>query len=249
LILFTPCELCKSNPIPGYILKDNTTVECECLRQYNSYSSFLGYLKSSEIPEKYIEYSINSYFGEKSKEAIDTINQIISNIEGFVKNGFQLYISGEIHTQKTSVACYIAKKAALKGITVFYITLPSLINLIKTMDFSKDPIEKEDLKAKLDRIRQVGLLVLDDAFDERKVYLSSKSSYYLTYLEDFFRYRLDGGKSIITVSNKKRNDISNKFGKTLIHLLNKDCIEVTLEDALPEKVMNEKLLDFLRKTK
>jgi DNA replication protein DnaC len=246
---FIPCPECTKKDTPGYISTGNTSVECECLQRYNSYVKLVKYLKSAGIPDKYTEYSISDYIGEKSIKSVKQVEEVADCIEKFVKSGFQLYLSGPANTQKTSIACYIARRAAMEGLSIQYTTLPLLVQLFRSVDFSKDFNEITDLKAKLDTIKKSDLLVIDDAFDIRKLYLTKNTAYYITVLEDFFKGRSNGNRSQIYISNKKRDSIDSKFGESIRIFLNRDCLELDFQDILPNSVINSKILTMLRGTK
>ncbi len=240
---YTPCDKCTKTP--GYRTENGIRKECDCLRVYHKYTTLVKYLQGAGIPSRYVEYSISDYLGKKSTKSVDIIKKIASEIKVFVSEGMQLYLFGKPYTQKTSLACYLGRKAAMSGKTVSYITMPRLMQELQISNFSKEYDEALLSKSKLSGVRTADLLILDNAFDTKKVYLTQKTGYYLSLIEELFRFRLENNKSQVYVSTERRHDIDNKFGGTLRLLLNKECLEIELLDKVPPDIMNRKVLSLI----
>lgn len=239
---FEFCEDCKKSNTPGFVRDGYGSVkECECLLNYSKIQSFYSLLKSKGIPQSFIDYDINSYVGNrKPKEII----KILENIDLFVKNGLQCYFSGEPNTQKTSIATYIIKKALIKKFNVYYTTMANILSLLrKEYKASKESYEENLIK--IDWYQDCDLLVIDDAFDLTKVYLSVNSENEQINLLTLLKKRILNGKSNIYVSNVRRSNINfGIFNSCFSDILSKDCQEIFFEDSLPKEIINKKILSF-----
>ena len=243
---FKPCADCENSENPGYIKKGNTIFECDCLKKYHSYITFYKYLESLGVPFGYIDYSLNSYIGEKSKKSIEDIKKIIGKVDIFVREGMQLYFSGPDNTQKTSIACYFLKKVAMKGFSVYYISMPQLLYKLKQVKFARNIEDVLEEQTIIKTIENCGFLVIDDCFDKSKVYIG-KSEYFKSLLSEFFSFRIRNNKSQIYVSTITKSNIPyNEFGDSVRLLLNRECLEYQFLDKVPSNVMNSQILGLIK---
>jgi len=126
------------------------------------------------------------------------------------------------------------------------VTMHQLLQMFKSSDFSKIPSEIDEIKSRISMVKDCDLLLVDDAFDSSRVYVTKKTNYYLMFLEDFFKSRHSNNKSHIFISEKRRHDIDRKFGESLRGLLNKDCLEIELLDVIPQKLINQRVLEWIK---
>lgn len=249
---YIPCEKCKVSPNPGYLTKeDGTVLECNCLKNYNNYIRLVKYLKSVGVPTRYIDYSISDYEGEKSLDSVNKVKNLIPNIEDFVEKGLQLYLVGPEFTQKAAISCYIMKKAIMKKKSAYYTTMPNLVHLLKNAYFAKAITAIEATK-ELALVKNVDLLVVDDAFDSKKVYLGSSSAIQ-SLLIDFFKHRNNNLKSNVYVSEVKVRDIDLTgtgnavgFGSFFQGYLQDECVELEFEDVLSRRSRNKQIASLLK---
>jgi DNA replication protein DnaC len=242
---FKPCPMCSKSGNPGLIKdKHNNVRECGCLKAYNKYVSLMKYLISVNVPVKYIHYSIDEYIGKDKNGNLVKIKAIIDKLQEFVKEGLQLYLTGVSKSQKTSIACYILKKAAMTGNQCFYITMPHLINLLKDINFNPKIRDDHPEYDKYNQILQSDLLIIDDAFDSKKVYMG-KLNYSSIFLNNFLEERLHRNKAQIYVSPVKRSDIPSVFGSRVLEYLNEECFELEFKDVIPRTNRNEKITKII----
>jgi len=239
---FEPCSDCLKSKNPGYTKDENGVVrECDCLKKYNKYISFITYLQSINVPNPYFDYDISSYIG---KSAIKNFSIILSSIESFCENGFNAYFSGEPGTQKTSVAIYLIKKALVKKINCYYLTMSELLSKIRKEYKPKLEDYNENLEL-VDRLLNYKLLVIDDAFDKNKILLIKNREEDQINLYTFLKKRMDNNNSNLYISNIPRVEIDyTLFNPYISDILNKKCKEIFFNDAVPSELSNKKIMSF-----
>ena len=214
-IEFKPCPKCKgkNGHLPeGYILlPDNTGKECECHKEWTKRQQASKLFKHYGFNSELVDYSPRSYVG---KNSIENRDRLINYVNNFPKNekvrSCLLYMYGPNGTQKTTLANWAALELIKKGYVVRYVLMKNLINDLKEADF------KEDVKAKVEKLNEADLLVIDESFDKDKCYISA-SGYSLGFIDTFIRDRIQRlNKGIIFISNVKPESIvENKFSTSI----------------------------------
>jgi len=161
------CKMCKDT---GYIIKDNITSMCTCLKQriydiaYNK--SNMGNLEQ----ENFSTFNIKMFSDKPNKEFYKSelsprqnINIIREKVENFINNfddpcEKNLLFTGNTGLGKTFLTNCIASEMLKKGKTVLYQTAPVMLDSIIDAKFGKENA-KFDL---LDNILNVDLLIIDD---------------------------------------------------------------------------------------
>ena len=116
-------------------------------------------------------------------------------------------------TQKSTIARWIGRELIRGGASVHMMLMSDLAQILTKRGF-----EDED-EFLLERIDEVDLLIIDDAFDAKKITIY-KSGYQIPFLDTFFRTRLEGLKrGIIFTSNVPISEIGISFGQSIYALI------------------------------
>ena len=226
---FIPCRKCsnKPGPKPGFIFseKDNYNIIIEC-------SCHIAWKKKLEINNKLElaclnpDYSFSDYKGNKSKEEFEAFKKFANDYQKF-NYKTMVYLWGNNGCQKTSMAQALGKTLIEKGFSVQYTLMNTLLNNLVT-DFNEETSSSKD--AFIKRCLDVDLLIIDEAFDSKKVTMY-KSGYQIPFLDAFIRNRFEiNKKSILFISNVAPKDIDeNVFGTSLQNLINRNTRESSIE--------------------
>jgi hypothetical protein len=120
-------------------------------------------------------------------------------------------------TQKSTVARWIGRQLIKGGLTSHMVLMSDLAVALTRKGF-----EDEDGWL-LERLDAVDLLIVDDAFDPKKITLY-KSGYQLPFLDTFLRRRLEGlKKGICFTSNVPVTEIGSIFGQSIQALVKRSA--------------------------
>ena len=245
---FKACERCEANGTPGWLGGVGRLTKCDCLLAYEEKTRIAQRIEDSGLNKNYLDYDIKDYISKSNKpnESLKVINNVISNVDAFVNEGGQLYIWGNRNTQKTSVISYLVRQVAVRNISIYYITMPQMIEaLMQAKDYHESDTTAQASSIKR-RLEETDLLVVDNAFDPSKIYFSGKSTYKATLLSSLFSYRNEQKCSNIFVANVPRSGIDlDIFGESLPETLNRGCIELEFSDKLNENEMRSDVLKSL----
>ena len=208
---FRQCRSCPrlklDGPEPGYYYNKvgNYTFiqECDCHRRWRE-----SVTKTNEMVLSQITYdcTFDDYVGTKSLKDLECLRKVVANPEYF-KDKKMIYMWGPNGCQKTSMAQALGRELILKGYTVQYTLMSSLITGLVS-DFSEDDSAKEKKEYFIKRCSDCDFLIVDEAFDHKKITLYT-SGYQIPYLDTFLRNRFEiNGKSIIFVSNVSPKQIA-----------------------------------------
>lgn len=203
---FTPCRICgtKEGPIKGYYYdtEDGFQIirECSCHGQWRRISKIRSLAEKANIwsTEEFLTYHpSHSYVGKKSLSSIDKLEGYLENIVRDKESVIPriLYFQGDYGTQKTHIAQWLGLELIRKKITVKYLMMNTLIKILA------DDLPSEEKNAKIDEVKSVDVLIIDEAFQKEKMTIY-KSGYQLPFIEIFIRERLDlEKKGTIFISN------------------------------------------------
>ena len=195
------CKLCKDT---GYIIKENTTSMCSCLKQrifdiaYNK--SNMGNLER----ENFSTFNIRMFSDKPNKELYKSeisprqnINLIREKAENFINNfddpsEKNLLFTGNTGLGKTFLTNCIASELLKLGKTVLYQTAPGMLDSIIDTKFGKET----SVANLLDNILNVDLLIID--------YLGTEKTNNLKITELF------------TIINTRLLNQNHKITKTII---------------------------------
>lgn len=239
MIKYVQCRKCfgKNGKVakPGYIsemrlAKDGKTqvevlTECECHKRWRFNCKIEARAKKANLNMRWADFHHSDYVGTKSikdmrrlvnytKKSLspDTPEEVKKALASAV-----LYIYGPNGTQKTTMANYVGFKFLRAEKSVYYCLMNDLIKLLQKAD------RDETAQATLDKISDVDLLIIDEAFDSKKVTIY-KSDWQIPFLDTFLRNRIQTkNKGILFVSNVDIPEIAeNKFSKSIQDLVERN---------------------------
>lgn len=140
-------------------------------------------LLTSGLPAHVKELTLDHYVGNDTEKIIKLKLYLEKFEEKF--NQIHLYFwSHENGTQKTTTAGIVAKELLLKGYSVNFVLMSSLLGMLSEEKFDKK------LTPLIDSFRTCDFLVIDDAFDKKKATVY-KSGFQIPFLDAFLRQRLE----------------------------------------------------------
>lgn len=224
---FIGCRKCKDNP--GFLIRTVDGIEvklrCDCWKRWARNRQTQITLEKSDVPIGVLPFDLMNYDPEKDYIGNTTKKTIVPKLKTYVEHFEErfsdklLYFSGDSGTQKTTLACWIARCVAEKGKSVKYILMNDLLRILQKADFDDAHNDKAQ------ELYKVDLLILDRAFDKSQVNLY-KSGYQLTFLDTFLRKRVEQhGKAMIIVSNTPVENIPD-------HGYTKDSMDFILRKVL-----------------
>lgn len=207
---FVPCGKCNDGYI--HIITENgpAVIECDCHKKFIENNRIETTYKHNGFDMRHFNYSPRQYAGTKSVADKD---RLINYVEQFDKNptvrSLIVYLYGPNGTQKTTIASWIGKELIKKNYSVRYYLMNDLIRLLMDAEsFNEDVAEKA--KAKVEKLEETDLIIVDEAFDKEKMKLW-KSGYQLSYIDSWIRKRVGSlNKGIFFISNVKIEDIESQ---------------------------------------
>jgi len=171
-------------------------------------------LHRSGIPLKYIERAESDFcccgFAEASLSMFDLFHS--------KRSEDVLYLWGDNSTGKTLLASLYLKDRILKGDTGKFVMFDDVISKALNSWWAED--------SEISRILTADVVVVDDAFDESKVYVKPGTPG-LPLLDHFFRYRVQNGLLTIVTSNQDLSRVSDPF-LNIRRLIERSYVEIRL---------------------
>ncbi len=227
-----PCDGCKKRGtkwITHDLGTDDERVSlCSCFKDYQNKVILYNNLIRANIPESIMDYHIRSYHGDKSKEQVQKLKKYAKEFEEKFSH-INLYVYGTNSTQKTTLAHWVCRELfKTERLKVHYALMDKLVKDLIACSFG----EKDELPAAVEKYRTVDLLVIDEAFDKRKM-TWYKTDFQLSYLDSFLRERLEQNKkATIFVSNNAPDFIQGTFGDGMFELINRNCQMFLMQDKV-----------------
>ena len=218
------CNKCDSN---GFIVGESSAVKCICRIQYEqelktsdvlSRSGLLNENSTYEDFKKLIDFDWSDYRGKDENGNLKKLQKFVDEFDSDKKpfKHLHCYVWGKQGTQKSYMMKGVLTKLAIKGISVYYIFAKDLISLLH--DSERD----EELKKKLDYIKNVDVLVIDE-FEEQRCCLW-QSGYKERLLIVWLKERLEVvRKSTWFISNDSMEEQKeSKFGELFGDMLDRE---------------------------
>lgn len=140
-------EVCHAPCVPEIPLEDNTPKK----------------LKAANIPKRYQGATFENL---RLKDCPPQVQDMAKKARSYacalhqnVKNGTGLLFFGEVGRMKTTLACCVAREAIKQGRSVYFISMPELLDTMLTMSRNRD---NSELKRFEKKIKDTALLILDD---------------------------------------------------------------------------------------
>lgn len=218
------CEKCDAN---GFIVGESSAIKCSCRVKYEqelkisdvlSRSGLLNENSTYEDFKKLIDFDWSDYRGKDENGNLKKLQKFVDEFDSDKKpfKHLHCYVWGGQGTQKSYTMKGVLTKLATKGKSVYYIFAKDLISLLH--DSERD----EELKKKLDYIKNVDVLVIDE-FEEQRCCLW-QSGYKERLLIVWLKERLEVvRKSTWFISNSSIEEMINgKFGELFGDMLNRE---------------------------
>jgi len=219
------CDNCDSN---GFIIASNIATKCNCRKKYEYELKASGILcKSGLLDEnsnyedfkKLMDFDWSDYRGEDEGGNIKKLRKYVDEFDNPNKpfDRLHCYVWGGQGTQKSYTLKGMLAKLACKGKSVHYIFAKDLISLLH--DSERD----DELREKLDYIKNVDVLVIDE-FEENRCCLWA-SGYKERLLIVWLKDRLEVvRKSTWFISNDSmEGQKASKFGELFGDMLEREC--------------------------
>ena len=118
------------------------------------------------------------------------------------EEGRGLLFFGEVGRMKTTLAVCVARAVIEKGRSVFFISMPELLDTLISMSKNKDTKELRDFEH---RIKTVSLLILDDFGAEYP------NDWILNKVDAIITHRYNEMKSVIITTNMMPSEIKERY--------------------------------------
>ena len=218
------CDKCDSN---GFIVGESSAIKCPCRVKYEqelktsdvlSRSGLLNENSTYEDFKKLIDFDWSDYRGKDENGNLKKLQKFVDEFDSDKKpfKHLHCYVWGGQGTQKSYTTKGVLTKLAIKGKSVYYIFAKDLISLLH--DSERD----EELKKKLDYIKNVDVLVIDE-FEEQRCCLW-QSGYKERLLIVWLKERLEVvRKSTWFISNSSIEEMKGgKFGELFGDMLERE---------------------------
>lgn len=191
------------------------------------------YLKKSKIPKDYWDIEFKHYKGIDSTDDLRKAMEYAKKCNDEKFHNINLYIYGVHSAQKSMVACNIGKEFIKEGLSVRFILAGDLIDLLlKTQGFSVNRELEEEKK----ELNSVDLLIIDDAFDDKKAILwrTENKSMIVAEWDRFLRNIISNDVRVIITSNFLMSSVGSSYGKSLYELLERNFIQLHFKDCIKD---------------
>jgi DNA replication protein DnaC len=161
-------------------------------------------------------YTLEQYKGEDKYENLPKIKKYIAGFERFKAVSLYFWSRGNA-SQKTTVAKNIIVGLSLNGYSCRFTLMSDLLPLLQTETFNNGTES-----SRINTLRSVDFLVIDDAFDPRKSTLY-KSGYQFGFLDTFLRYRLETlNRATCFTSNVPIEEIAKNWTPSISSLVQRN---------------------------
>lgn len=215
---------------------------CKCRKEKLNVDSLNNKLIEAHIPKRYWEYSLDSYSSlsfkpevlENNKDSLDVFKRIMDDPLLFTNNYQLLWLWGsDENSGHTSLAIMFAKELLKIGHTARFITMHDLIKMLS--DF--------DSKEALSSLKEPSVLIIDDACDVSRCYISVKGDFAKVALFDFIANAFNDGKYLICTSNVDIINIPDMY-RELIAIFLRHKLSLEFKGTLTPIFANKKTTLF-----
>jgi DNA replication protein DnaC len=191
-------------------------------------------LKESGVPEFYWDIHFENYRGTRSIDSVEKLKKFSLDLDNPKFNHVHFYLFGINSSQKTSMGCCVLKEAMRKGKTCKFVLAGDLIDkLLKSQGFSVS----EDIENYIRNLREADIILIDDAFDPSKSLMWSRpesANLVITAWDIFLRSMITSSTKIIMTSNVPIENIKEKFGESMFHLIDRNFVQLPFYDSYKE---------------
>lgn len=189
-------------------------------RKIREILSLRSRIKKSNLPPDF-SVSVEDYVGE-DRSKVHKLRTYINRFEEKFHAVHLYFWSPKNSTQKTTMACAVARELLMKGFSAHFILMGQLLKILANEPFEEDPETLDILR----KVRTCDFLIIDDSFDPKKATVY-KSGYQIPFLDEFLRTRLEiERKATCFTSNYRVPDINTQvFGESLRQLMIRSIID------------------------
>lgn len=229
-------------------LTPKTMLQCGILEEYHDkdFSDYYGHPKKwNELEPLIADWNLR-HPNNPIKLDFASANKLINQIAEYTKNltnakqkGISLMLAGSNGTGKTLLATSILKAVIRKGMSAQMTSLGGIIQCYT--DGWGDPRKRQVFD---ERIKNTDFLLIDDVGKE---YQAKNSDLTEIMFDNLIRYRVFRRKPFILTTNTAPDDLRNRYGNSLMSLLEGKTIKLKVVDGDYRKaVQGKNLWDELR---
>jgi DNA replication protein DnaC len=229
-------------------LSPKTLLQCGILEKYHhtDFKDYYGHPKKWKELEPLI-YEWNMQHPQKpikldyhsANKTILEIAEYVKHIVNAKKKGISIMLAGSNGTGKTLLATSILKAAIMKGMSGQMTSLGGIIQCYT--DGWGDPRKRQIFDQ---RIKDTDFLMIDDVGKE---YQAKNSDLTEIMFDNLIRYRVGRLKPFILTTNTAPNDLKNRYGNSLMSLIEGNCLKLKVVDAdFRKEIQSKSLWEELR---
>lgn len=163
-------------------------------------------MQAAGIPKRYYGASFESLSRDGCPETVrDMAARAYTYAMHLKENaaaGKGLLFFGEVGRMKTTLAVCVAKEAIKKGMGVYFISMPELLDMMISMSRNRDSTELQKFEKK---IKNVTILILDDFGAEYP------KDWVLNKVDAIITHRYNNLKPVIITTNMLPNEIKERY--------------------------------------
>lgn len=207
-------------------------LQCGILEEYHDkdFSDYYGHPKKWKEIEPLIAEWNKAHPNNPIKLDFASANLLLQQIAEYTKNltnarkkGISLLLAGSNGTGKTLLATSILKTAIRKGFSAQMTSLGGIIQVYT--DGWADPRKRQIFD---ERIKNSDFLLIDDVGKE---YQAKNSDLTEIMFDNLIRYRVFRRKPFILTTNTSPTDLKNRYGNSLMSLLQGKTINLRVVDG------------------
>lgn len=167
----------------------------------------IGLVNEAKIPGRYLDADLGQFsnFSGSGKQVIAQIQRWIDNFVPGKSSG--LLLTGSVGVGKTYVLCAIAKKLALRGVSVRFADFFQLLNELRD-SYSAETRDTVTLKP----LNEFDVLIIDELGKGRN------SEWEVSIADSLISDRYNGNKSVIASTNYALKESANDLAKQQMEL-------------------------------
>lgn len=176
--------------------------DCVCMEETIQQLNLL----EARIPPRYRYWdfrALTEQFKQNNPEPYKYLKNYVKNIESNVDEGHGFWLSSGPGLAKSSIVCYILRRAMQAGLTAYFSRASHIMS--QKFDALSNRSSRETLEYIVD---DVDILALEEL---EKVYLGSESGMNRQLFYEFLSDVYDSGKSVLITSNIPRKAVLKDF--------------------------------------
>jgi chromosomal replication initiation ATPase DnaA len=217
--------------------------------KFKSESDEIAYkamLKQSGIPKEYWDLTWEKVKDNytTSKDSFNKAMRYIRKKDDEALKNVSLFLTGPNLSGKTTVACLIGQGFLRAGKIVHYV----LANNLALLFHNSFSYGDDDAKAKLKNILRADLLIIDEIFDDTKVFMYKDPDSKLRIVamwDQTLRTHISEGRRLVLLSNQAL-DKARSYSTSIFELLDSNCRVLEFKDNV-KGLKKQRIQDALEK--